>query len=763
MRSPTSTRRSSASTTSRRGRRGASGPSYMEAGPFEMYSPDEVAFQKRLRLRPAHPERHHHGAADRLALLPGVGRDLRRVRADRRHRAQTSGSARISARPIAPATPSCVQTGAWTTTSTRRAASGPRRRGPLRRRPSRARTAAWSAPCWRRTASRPARPSCSGARRPPAGISACRFGCIAASRASSTTRVLARHGMSPPEWLAQPRLPVDARPPAARHLRVREQPRRARPGAISTSSATPAPTIVHCPLVSAPGRQRDRVLPAATARWASSIGLGTDTYPPDMILNMQVGIDALPRASSGDASAVPRPRTTTTPRRSAAPMRSAGRDLGRLAPGARADITVFDLSDPHSGQVIDPIQTMMLDGSGRDFSHRRSSTAASSWRTCRIPGVDDGGARRARAGAVRRPGRALPATHPRPSAGRGHLLLHLSGSQSRAPMTAPRSLQRPRPPGRVPDPARPAHGDGRRLVRHRPRRDSRRGRRIRGGQVAHRRRRSSGCSSRRAGSPAARSASMAGASTTCRRRGCGASAARQIGAIFQDPLTSLNPLLTVGQQLVETIRTHLALTAAAARARALELLGEVGIPAAETRIDHYPHQFSGGMRQRVVIALALARRAEADHRRRADDRARRLDPGADHRPAEAALPRARHRGHAGHPRHGRDRRDRRPRRGHVCRPHRRDRSGARRDPPAAASLYGRPDGLDPERRASTCARLGQIDGAMPRLGRDPARLRVSPALPACVRSLPVRAARRSSQVGVIAGRLLAAPRSRPMA
>jgi len=80
---------------------------------------------------------------------------------------------------------------------------------------------------------------------------------------------------------------------------------------------------------------------------------------------------------------------------------------------------------------------------------------------------------------------------------------------------------------------------------------------------------------------------------------------RRIGAIFQDPLTSLNPLYTVGAQLVETIRTHLDIGASEARARALALLREVGIPAPETRIDHYPHQFSGGMRQRVVIALAL--------------------------------------------------------------------------------------------------------------------------------------------------------------
>jgi peptide/nickel transport system ATP-binding protein len=81
---------------------------------------------------------------------------------------------------------------------------------------------------------------------------------------------------------------------------------------------------------------------------------------------------------------------------------------------------------------------------------------------------------------------------------------------------------------------------------------------------------------------------------------------REIGAIFQDPLTSLNPLYTVGRQLTETIRAHLDLDAAGATRRAVDLLEEVGIPAAARRIGHYPHQFSGGMRQRVVIALALA-------------------------------------------------------------------------------------------------------------------------------------------------------------
>lgn len=80
---------------------------------------------------------------------------------------------------------------------------------------------------------------------------------------------------------------------------------------------------------------------------------------------------------------------------------------------------------------------------------------------------------------------------------------------------------------------------------------------------------------------------------------------KAISCIFQDPLTSLNPVLTVGQQLIETIRTHLPLSASEAEARAIALLTEVGINSPEQRLHQYPHQLSGGMRQRVVIALAL--------------------------------------------------------------------------------------------------------------------------------------------------------------
>jgi len=81
---------------------------------------------------------------------------------------------------------------------------------------------------------------------------------------------------------------------------------------------------------------------------------------------------------------------------------------------------------------------------------------------------------------------------------------------------------------------------------------------------------------------------------------------RKIGAIFQDPLTSLNPLYTVGRQITETIQAHLPVSDEEAKQRAIRLLQDTGIPAAAERMGHYPHQFSGGMRQRVVIALALA-------------------------------------------------------------------------------------------------------------------------------------------------------------
>ncbi|ABQ88849.1 ABC transporter ATP-binding protein [Roseiflexus sp. RS-1] len=80
----------------------------------------------------------------------------------------------------------------------------------------------------------------------------------------------------------------------------------------------------------------------------------------------------------------------------------------------------------------------------------------------------------------------------------------------------------------------------------------------------------------------------------------------RIAMIFQDPMTSLNPVLTIGRQITESLELHMKLTPKEARNRAVELLQMVGIPGAERRLDDYPHQFSGGMRQRVMIAMALS-------------------------------------------------------------------------------------------------------------------------------------------------------------
>ncbi|MGB9754785.1 MAG: peptide ABC transporter ATP-binding protein [Roseiflexus castenholzii] len=80
----------------------------------------------------------------------------------------------------------------------------------------------------------------------------------------------------------------------------------------------------------------------------------------------------------------------------------------------------------------------------------------------------------------------------------------------------------------------------------------------------------------------------------------------RIAMIFQDPMTSLNPVLTIGRQITESLELHMKLTPREARKRAIELLQMVGIPSAERRLDDYPHQFSGGMRQRVMIAMALS-------------------------------------------------------------------------------------------------------------------------------------------------------------
>ena len=153
-------------------------------------------------------------------------------------------------------------------------------------------------------------------------------------------------------------------------------------------------------------------------------------------------------------------------------------------------------------------------------------------------------------------------------------------------------------------------------------------------------------------------------------------------------MTSLNPTLTIGTQLTETMKRHLDLSGDEARKRAVELLEEVHIPNARQRLDDYPHRYSGGMRQRVMIAIALSCKPEAADRRRADDGARRHGAGGHPRPARGAARAVRDVDDHHHARHGRRRRGGRRDRGHVRGPDRRAgvRGGAVR--PSGAPVHG---------------------------------------------------------------------------
>ncbi len=104
---------------------------------------------------------------------------------------------------------------------------------------------------------------------------------------------------------------------------------------------------------------------------------------------------------------------------------------------------------------------------------------------------------------------------------------------------------------------------------------------------------------------------------------------RKVAMIFQDPMMTLNPVLRIDTQMIEAILAHEKVPQEVARQRCRDALGRVGIPSPDERLSAYPHQFSGGMRQRVAIAIALLEQSGTDHCRRADHGARRDDPGAD--------------------------------------------------------------------------------------------------------------------------------------
>ncbi len=116
----------------------------------------------------------------------------------------------------------------------------------------------------------------------------------------------------------------------------------------------------------------------------------------------------------------------------------------------------------------------------------------------------------------------------------------------------------------------------------------------------------------------------------------------QVGMIFQEPMTSLNPVFTIGRQIEEVLVLHQKLAARPARAQALELLERVGIPSPERRVLQYPHELSGGMKQRVMIAMASRVSPKALDRRRADHGARRHDPSANLGASSLSEARVRH-------------------------------------------------------------------------------------------------------------------------
>ena len=163
----------------------------------------------------------------------------------------------------------------------------------------------------------------------------------------------------------------------------------------------------------------------------------------------------------------------------------------------------------------------------------------------------------------------------------------------------------------------------------------------------------------------------------------------EISMIFQEPMTSLNPVFTVGNQIGEAIKLHQGLGKQETRAKTIEMLRLVKIADPESRVDAYPHQLSGGMRQRVMIAMALSCNPSAADRRRADHGARRDDSSADSRPDERAAAEDRHGAVADHPRSRRGRRAGRRSRDHVRRQDRRAVEHRGDFHQAVSSLHGR--------------------------------------------------------------------------
>ena len=201
----------------------------------------------------------------------------------------------------------------------------------------------------------------------------------------------------------------------------------------------------------------------------------------------------------------------------------------------------------------------------------------------------------------------------------------------------------------------------------------------------------------------------------------------EMAMVFQDPLSSLTPIYTVGDQIAEALEVHSDLSGSAARARAVELLDLVGIPNPKIRVKSFPHEFSGGMRQRVMIAMAIANDPDVII---ADEPTTALDVTIQAQVLEVlqhGAARDRRRGDHDHPRPRGGRRHRRPGAGDVRRPGRRDRLGRRHLLPPAHAVHDR------AARLGAAARPGREVGARP--GRGQPAVAGEPAA-----GLPVRAA-----------------------
>ena len=217
----------------------------------------------------------------------------------------------------------------------------------------------------------------------------------------------------------------------------------------------------------------------------------------------------------------------------------------------------------------------------------------------------------------------------------------------------------------------------------------------------------------------------------------------EVSMVFQEPMTSLNPVFPVGEQIAETVRLHQGLGRREALERAVEMLAAVGIPVPEPPCAEYPHQLSGGMRQRVMIAIGLAcgpRVLIADEPTTAT---RRHGAGPDLRPADRSQGAHRHLDHPHHPRHGGNCGDGGPGGGDVRRT-RRGRSAGRGHPGRSAPpLHARAHHLRAPPRGTSVSGAPAADrdrGHGPGADRTRARLRVRAPLRPCDGSMPERSA-----------------------